>query len=359
MPSRLHGALQTTLPNGLSVSSIDDVISLLASCVLLLLFEKLSGEGEDIAIPHLQFFAQIFPAKSLPFPTSKSDGVFSLGIEEKPWSETVRFLLNLFFYNDLVGSTSCRVPTLSDFYAETSVAAPPSFPTDGFGPFRPTVVETDLDQSRFILPNLIARSSAGDPSVTDEHIADWDGRFDWFPSFALVVPEQRELHNKLPTADPRFVLNNAYQALSSFTYLDAWDERGLVAELYRVAATIYRKRCALEHNKPAWTYLSTTNLDITEDLSLQMGNLPSWGIELLQQLPRNSDWENCLLWPISIVAKELTEVRGREYITTRLSDLERRFRLKLYRDTREYLRRFWLTKDGGDVYRDTKLIMCG
>jgi hypothetical protein len=76
----------TTLPTS------DDVINLFASCMLLLLYEKLAGEGEENWSPHLSFIASLCShTGSRVFLTR--DGAF-------------QFLLSLFSYNDLVRSTS-------------------------------------------------------------------------------------------------------------------------------------------------------------------------------------------------------------------------------------------------------------
>lgn len=314
----------------------DDVVFLLAGCVLLLLYEKLSCE-RDAATPHLRFFARAFPAHDVLL------GPRGAG---RPWGETVRFLASLFLYNDLVRSTSSRVPTLSGFYAGVGVP---------WG-FRPASAdEDDADGGRFVLPSIIARCSAGDPSVTDADIAAWDGRLDWFPSFALVDPGRGHRREGLPTADPRFVLDPSYRELGSFTSPGDWSEQQLVAELYRVAATVYKKQCFPEHDA---SDLPTAS-GVLKDAGARMGNLPSWAVELLQRIAVRSSWENCLLWPIGIVAKELVDPRDREYIISRLRGLERRFRLKLYSSVREHLLSCWEVRDRGDVYRDEKPVMCG
>jgi hypothetical protein len=139
-----------------TLSTSDDVIDLFASCMLLLLSEKLAGEGEENWSPHLSFIASLCShTGSRVFP-SRDEGS--------------QFLLSLFSYNDLVRSTSLQAPTMSDFYLRGTSSAMQPGPT----------------MSRFTFPKLIARISAGDTTVTDADIAAWDGKMTWFPSFALV-----------------------------------------------------------------------------------------------------------------------------------------------------------------------------
>lgn len=346
--SAVYSALRATSRNGVLGPVADDVIFLLAGCVLLLLYEKLSGEAYDAAAPHLRFFARIFPARDALLDThgrAPSAGGGSGG-------ETLRFLMYLFLYNDLVRSTSSRVPTLSGFYA-------------GLGDLRGFLSSRvddddggDTEGARFVLPSIIARCSAGDPSVKDEDLAAWDGRLDWFPSFALVDPGRGEHHETLPTADPHFVLNPSYRELASLTRLCIWSEQALVAELYRVAATVYKKQCFLEHDALGESYL-LTEVGASRNKRANMGNLPSWAVELLQHIPAKSAWENCLLWPIGIIAKELVEQWERVHILSILRRLERRFRLKLYSSVREHLLACWEVRDRSGVYVDEHPVMCG
>lgn len=346
--SVVYSALQAPSRHGVLSPAAEDVIFLLAGCVLLLLYEKLSGEAYDAATPHLRFFARIFPARDALLASRGG----APGAGDGYGGETVRFLVNLFLYNDLVRSTSSRVPTLSGFYAGLGDpwGFPPSRVDDDDG--------GDPEGARFVLPSIIARCSAGDPSVKDEDLAAWDGRLDWFPSFALVDPGRGEHHETLPTADPHFVLNPFYRELGSLTSLYSWSEQALVAELYRVAATVYKKQCLLEHDALGNSLL-LTEAGASRNKRADMGNLPSWAVELLRHIPAKSAWENCLLWPIGIISKELVEQWEREHIMSILRRLERRFRLKLYSSVRDHLLACWEVRDRGGVFVYEQPVMCG
>ena len=56
---------------------------------------------------------------------------------------------------------------------------------------------------------LYEKLSSGDLSVTDDAFASWDGRLDWFPSFALNPPQAADTHERLPTSGSVFV-NDAF-----------------------------------------------------------------------------------------------------------------------------------------------------
>ncbi|KAM6516748.1 hypothetical protein FALCPG4_014921 [Fusarium falciforme] len=300
-------------------ATIDDgnIMHLLATCVLMILYEKLSGERQENASAHLRFFARLFPDRLFLAITNGNP----LDNSRQQWNEAMAFLSSLFLYNDLVRSTSLRTSTLSDFYIRHG------------GP-----------GSRFEFPRIIARLSAGDLSVTDNEIAVWDGRLDWFPSFALDVPDRSEFCERLPVAEPAFVLNPHFRRLETFARPEAWNEQGIVSELYRIAASVYRKQNLVSQRFS----LGYDHRELDENY-LEMGNLPSWGVELLRLLSPVSPYDNTLLWPISIIAKELTDEMERQFALNRVESLEKRFSMKHFSDVREYLIASWMAKDEGII----------
>lgn len=328
-----------------SDSGGNDVVHLLATCGLLLLYEKLSGESQENGTTHLQFFARLFPVRNfLPLTDQEAND-----IGENQWNQAIQFLSSLFLYNDLVRSTSFRTPTLSNFYLED------------------TPLQTSFDSltiqdpqprhniGRFEFPNLIARLSGGDLSVTDVDIATWDGRLDWFPSFALLPPEKVEPHERLPTADLGFTSNPFFSQLGEFTTPAHWSERVVISELYRIAATVYRRQCILRMQlEAAQSGLMMPNYEDTD-----MGNLPVWAIQLIEVLPQDSPFQNTLLWPVAIVAKELTESYERDSIIEKLVLLEKRFKMKHFNVVREHLLRCWMMRDQGIIYQEEQPVLFG
>lgn len=322
-----------------------DVVHLLATCGLLLLYEKLSGESEENGTTHLQFFARLFPMRGLLPLTDEA----AKDIGESQWNQAIQFLSSLFLYNDLVRSTSFRTPTLSNFYLEEV-----TFQSSCEGP-ELQVAQPRHSKGRFEFPSLIARLSGGDLSVTDLDIASWDGRLDWFPSFALLPPERVEPHERLPTADPGFTSNLYFRNLGEFTAPASWTERVIISELYRIAATIYRRQCILS----AQVGEARNEYPITSYQATNMGNLPVWATQLIDVLPSDSPFQNTLLWPIAIVAKELTESHERSAIVEKLVLLEKRFKMKHFNVVKEHLESCWLMRDLGLTYQEDRAVLFG
>lgn len=319
--------------NSSTTAGSDQTVHLLASCVMLLLFEKLAGEGRDNWTPHIEFFSRLFPGKILQSPgdTTKDNSEAYTSS-----NEALQFLFNLFLYNDLVRSTTLKEPTLSQFYLQKSVTQDLNSP------------EQVQAAGRFTFPCIIARIGMGKP-VSDEEIAAWDGRLDWFPSFALVSP-QRDLPSvKLPTSDPSLFLDPANESLASLVHCEGWDHYKLVAELYRIAATIYKRQCITQSNSQGLIP------------QIQTGNLPLWGVQLIVRLDEGSPLENALLWPIGIIAKELTESdeAARQLIMSRLVSLEQRFQMKHFESMQQHLLRCWATKDQGLSYHEKEPALFG
>lgn len=73
-----------------------DITFMLASCVLLSLYEKLAGEGQQNWTPHLHFFAQSLSQH--PDLNVWKEGPNTAG--SIPGSHTLKFLTTLFYYND-------------------------------------------------------------------------------------------------------------------------------------------------------------------------------------------------------------------------------------------------------------------
>ena len=143
--------------------------------------------------------------------------------------------------------------------------------------------------------------------------------------------------------------------------LGEWRDEAIVRELYRIAAAVYRRQCALQRfieTEEAITCCAWTMID--SDMNTNMGNLPFWAIELLQLLPPGSPWENCLLWPIGDIAKVLVTHIERNYVLFRLVDLEKRFQIRLYHVVRQQLLSIWSARDRGMSFLDNCMpVLCG
>jgi hypothetical protein len=328
----------------------DDVLFLLSSCVLLLLYEKLAGEGRDNWTPHIQFFTRMFPGRLL---TGTVNGTWITEIDSTR-TEAFQFLSNLFLYNDLVRSTTLQTATLSPFYLGKTTEAASISQID-----QNTLRLLPLQDERFKFPRIIARLSMGDLSVTDADIAAWNGRLDWLPSYALnAAPDRNHILEQLPTGDPTALADPLFERLDTFTGVTGWDDHALVSELYRVAAAIYRRQCVARFLKDTGRLMTSDGCGLDD---LATGNLGLWAVQLIQLLPAGSSFENTLLWPIGISAKELDSDRvfERDAVFERLQSLERRFQMRHFAAIREFLTRFWQARDAGLDYRDNEPILFG
>jgi hypothetical protein len=187
----------------------------------------------------------------------------------------------------------------------------------------------------------MARTAAGDLSVTDADIADWDGDLGWLPSFSLVPAVHQEPYERLPITDADVVFDASFRPLSSVICPVEWKEERIISEVYRITGIIYRRQC-----------LAQLGLNDGDSRDGQTGNLPSWAVQLINSLPEKSTLENTLLWPIGIIAKELDDDHEmeREIVLGRLEALETRFHMKHFGEVREHLRGYW--GGNGRVYED-------
>lgn len=294
-----------------------DVTFMLASCVLLLLYEKLAGEGQQNWTPHLHFFARSL--REHPDLNAWKEDITTYGGTSR--SDTLRFLTALFYYNDLVHATSLEAPTLSDFYLAGDYA--PKLDSD-----------RSISLERFTFPSLITRISAGDLAVTDADIAAWHGRLDWMPSLAL-------------TRAP---------GTSHYEGLEDCEDGQTISELYRIAAMVYRRQRLRQ------APMATAQLDGLESFDIACtGYLALRATDLLQQLREGSVYETSLLWPIGIIAKELSDENNiaRENITSKLQSLEKRFHMRHFGLVRRHLYEYWQAKDQGQPKRSNACILFG
>ncbi|KAL3963604.1 hypothetical protein ACCO45_000608 [Purpureocillium lilacinum] len=269
---------------------------------------------------------------------------------EQSATHAFQFVTNLFLYNDLVRSTSLRTSTFSDFYLADGHIDPAG--VDDLGGLDSNDSKGDQDLRRFVFPRLITRITAGDITVTDQEIADWDGALGWLPSFSLAPPLELDPYEHIPTANRDIVTDPRYRHLDSFTCPREWSEQRITSELYRIAGTVYRKQCVGRvgglSSACAWPH------------DAWMGNLPLWAVQLIDLLPPTSAFQNTLLWPIGIIAKELTVLHDTERasITRTLNALEKRFQMRHFARARQHLQTHWAMCDQGYAYNDGE-ILCG
>ena len=338
--SQDNGHFPGTIPtNATAFSFLDDAdrLFLSSTAMILLLYEKISGEDESNWKPHLEFICHIFDFHPLTFlgkpaiQSSTTTGLAPLNSRSAHVIDALRFLYNLFIYNDLVSSTSLRRPTLSDFYVQAT-GNEAKVKTSSFAGMYNGVYVDDDDANRYYFPSLIARISAGDLSVSAYDIVVWDGRLDWLPSFSLV--------GSYSGNDPDDIGNKTSS------------DQITISAIYRSAAAAYRlqmlqgcKTHEDDDSPPSTRHLTRVLSDC--DVAEELRNECNSAISLMKLLPMTSSFENALLWPIGIVAKDLTiqDAMERDYILQRLEHLEQRFRMRHFRRAKEILQRHWMDID--------------
>lgn len=276
----------------------EKLLHLLASSVLFLLYEKVTGD--TTWLPHITFINELFDRYLQPIlaeNTSSSDVI-----------EIVGFLHQLFLYNDLVRATSTHTAPLSGFYlANSSGAIDPDISSSNNLPLSAS--------DRYCFPNLISRISSGDCTVTEADIEAWGGSMDWLPSFAL------------DTRDPEDKVDSDLAILSN---------------LYRTTAKIYRLRVFTDRGLP------TEAFDGSEAV-VRLSQLACLATNQLMLLPEGSVYETALLWSIGIAAKELVQSQRpeRDSVISRLRSMERRFQMRHFRRAQEFLCAHWRGADTG------------
>ena len=315
----------TTATYRIHATNEETLLYLLTSSVLFLLYEKVSGEPSWR--PHIEFINQFFE-HSLSYLTIDPTTPTEVG-------EAVKFLFDIFVYNDLVRSTSLQAPTLSSFYL-TAMRKDKST-SNPLGDDSPNNRESGngnaMCKHRHYFPNLIARLSAGDDSVTEAEIAAWDGSLEWLPSFALDTRIGHETFN----------LNGGLNAASLYPQEYKWDDRKAISELYRTAASVYR----LQALSTPMQDRMVQNDPLLVECAEKLAGLALRAHSLMLLLSEGSIYENALLWPIGIAAKELTQnqTAERQDVLARLQYLNKRFQMRHFGKVQEILLRHWMIRD--------------
>ncbi|KAJ5104226.1 hypothetical protein N7532_004755 [Penicillium argentinense] len=320
-------------PTGRSMAGTGNhgnILYTLASCICLLLYEKLMGDGKANWMPHLSFLAGLFDRLETPH----NQEVFQSILRGHQQRLAFGFIHNLFLYNDLVQSTAQGTSTLSNFYLRpqgmSSVRQPGSGKSLFNGILDTSLVPGDLSsRDRFYYPYLIAQISAGTETVSDASIGLWDSRLDWLPSFSvLTVPRSpgSEITRSVDT-DQSSQVNEP-------------DHIFLMSAIYSYTAKLYLRQ----------TRCRRQGQNAMSQCGLEIADLACHATFLISQVPDGSSFENALLWPIGIIGPGLSAASSpsRQYLLTRLRSLEQRFQMKHFERLQEVLVAGWNRLDRMD-----------
>jgi hypothetical protein len=281
----------------------------LASAVLFLLYDKVSAEPTWRA--HMRFIGHVFGSiqPTLLNYTSSTDT-----------TKAIQFLHDIFVYNDIVQATSMADRPQSEFYLTFPVQTQATTrPPTGHHPW------VDRD-GRYIFPNLIARLSLGDPSVTEKQILSCKDTTSWLPSYMFEAAASKKPES----------------TVEIWTGNNPPEEQDITSELYRVAAMLYRRQTF--HRFRLLDSSMCTGRVSDSDSSRQLAGRAD---ALMNALPRGSNYESALLWPMGIFAKELTPAQDSERLNVlrRLQWLEKRFRMRHFTRVRQILSKHWTAHD--------------
>lgn len=315
-----HRALKGMQSQLVSLSSAldkDAVIFTLSSCVCLLLFEKLAGNGMANWMPHLRFLSRTFDTIE---DSAITDTFGSLVKNREQWNAYM-FTRNLFLYNDLIQSTATGGSTLSDYYIRSLQSGDP----DESSSIKVFVAEfyhekmSSIGLSRFYYPTLVAQISSSKKNINDAHIDAWDGRMDWLPSFSL------SLSTSVSISHGEYSPQTVGEGVSL--------ETQLMSSIYRYTAKVYMRQMARRRE------------GINIHRAVEIAFFASQTAYLISQLPCGSNFENTLLWPIGIIGPELLAdmPKERSIVSQKLHSLCRRFGTKHFERMQEVLNYIWRT----------------
>ena len=306
----------------------EDDLVLVPTVMLLVLHDKLSGEAHENLRPHLEFLDRFFATEMrsscissiaasgtvLEVPISDSDGID----DQETWSSECLFHHSEFLYNDLLVAIASRRPTLSKYRAGDFNVSESSKKNQG--------------NSRFYFPALISRIVNVDGELSIEAFDEWDGGLDWMPSFCHKEPD-----NSFIDLDENIFGRSDYVTEP----INRWPEESrLMSEIYRDAG----KAFLLQRLRLSWqAENSPPYLKGKREGKIQL--FVSRILRKLTMLPSSSKYENAILWPIGIIAPEISEAEDRACVLSRIRTLEARFGMEVFLKFRMGLQDAWGATD--------------
>lgn len=262
----------------------EDILMLLASALLLILYEQVTDATYSSLHSHLRFVHWLCSILNR----------YSCAVSG-PIAPYYCFLRSIFLYDDLIASTSARRPPLA---GEVE-----------YGPMMSGSVTLEAS-SKYYLPTILTRISKGDEAVEVEDIDRWDGRMDWLPSFFAMTGD----------SDAR---------------IERDDETYRISEVYRASSKVFYyqiRRRRLE-----------TGADDEAKTQAAISALTTSTIAMVRDLPDESQYQGALLWPIGIVAREVghEDFTMQRCILVILERLERRYGMSHFSRYRKSLVARW------------------
>lgn len=224
-----------------------------------------------------------------------------------------RFLYDLFMYNDLLAAIATEGPSLAHYDSNHEPANSVTQCTNWSSPELESTTFSSRPHNRYYFPTIISRIINGDETVTAEDINAWDGNMGWLPSFSAS-----EFHFPPPKLDDIEALVEPCAT-----------ELSIVSNIYKKAANILLLKRSPSASSPMW------------DQSIKVKNESASLLRYVKALPNKSKYDNALLFPLALAAKEVASEEDKQYMLETLTRLETRFQLVHFRTFRDKLKEFW------------------
>ncbi|KIW70227.1 hypothetical protein PV04_02518 [Phialophora macrospora] len=289
-----------------------DKLCLVTTALMLALFGKLSGQNYDSLRTYLEFGQYYFTCKMTADPTLA-------GIIATPLP---LFLRSLVTYNHLLAMIAIT---------------PPHPMVDGILQGLSFFPLSHCDPQDFV--SLLWRVGTDVENVGLADFDSWNGDFNFLPSFSTRSVEPRGAQG--------YVRGRILQSRASKTCVGAPDEEATVQEIYRTSSRIYffrqlRDQVGLLHS-------NTTRAYPPFIAQAQIRKLKKSAVAILRTLPGDSVFNSALLFPLGIIAPELTCENDQRFVLQKLELLQDTLYFDVFRVFGEDLANIWARRRSCEV----------
>lgn len=325
----------------------EDDLALIASVLLMILYDKLSGTpcddvGHHLVFAHFLFEKKMSPNKAYALP-EEAYPLYSAKNKQgtrgmlRHMSSHYKFFYSLFLYNDLLAGMASNRPTLSGYDLAINALALGENPGYSTWVEEPSSMVAQI-KKRYYFPILLSIISNRHTEVSMAEIDAWDRRMSWLPSFSTVNDNLTSLLST--NRQPNTAHHTGPQGAASPGTTGAFEDY-IISELYVNAARIFYIQRVRGSSCSVSPVVETIYDPQAVQLDHDISNFTSAFVDQLRLLPENSTYENALLWPIGVAAKEMTDPSDMDYLLWRLNKLEQKFKLKHFRKFTDKITVYW------------------
>jgi hypothetical protein len=281
-----------------------DKLCLVTTALMLALFGKLSGQDYDSLRTYLEFAQYYFTCKVNADPTVA-------GVITPPLP---LFLRSLVTYNHMLAMIAVTQPHPT---VDRRAQGLPFFPLSHCSP-------QDFVSLLWRVGNDVENVGLADSDL-------WKGDFSFLPSFSTRPVE--------PEGAQAYVRRRISQSDTAKIYLTAVDEEATVQEIYRIASRIYFFRQL--RDQVGLVDSNTTRAYPPFVAQAQIRKLTKSAMAILRTLPGDSVFNSALLFPLGIIAPELTCEHDQRFVLQKLALLRDTLYFDVFRVFGEDLATMW------------------